>query len=46
MLSYLEIRSDKNIKIGILTICTNTLSYVQNCIAVITYVDILLSERK
>jgi len=39
MLSCLEIGSDKDNKIIFLAICSNTLSHVQNCIAVNTCVN-------
>jgi hypothetical protein len=41
MLSCLGIKSNKDDKIIFLAICTNTLSHVQNCIAVNTCMNIL-----
>jgi hypothetical protein len=41
MLGCLEVKSNKTVQIGFLEICTNLLSHVQNCITVITCVDIL-----
>jgi hypothetical protein len=45
MLGCIEVRCDKSIKINFLAICTNTLSHVQNCIAVNTCVNILWAGK-
>jgi len=45
IINYLKVKSSKSDKIIFLAICTNSLSHVQNCVAVIICVDILWKQK-
>jgi hypothetical protein len=46
IINYLKVKSGESDKIIFLAICTNSRSHVQNCVAVITCVDILWSRKE